>query len=68
MKKVRSSSIKGFEWENNKLIVHFVSGAIYEYLGVPESIWKNILESQISSYGKWLRAVIIPAYKSNRIK
>ena len=67
MKPVKSSNIKavGYDKETNSLHVIFLSGGVYEYLGVPERVHALLMASD--SIGKAINNGIIPNYKANKL-
>lgn len=67
MTKVESSNIDaiGYDYQEEILIVRFNSGATYEYYGVPEAMYKAIMDAD--SKGKFLNKNIKNAYDYARI-
>jgi len=65
MHPVSSSDISSIGYENNTLYVNFVRGGTYSYSGVPESVYRNLMNA--SSHGKYFAAYIKNAYPYHRI-
>ena len=62
-----SSVIKTFRYapSEEKLTIVFVSGVIYEYLGVPADIWRRF--EKAFSKGRFFSRYIRDRYRFNRI-
>lgn len=58
---VESSAIASVGYSDNRLIVEFVVGEIYKYVGVSENLFKELLAA--SSKGKFFNERIKPLYK-----
>jgi len=67
-KPVGSSNISsiGYDLDLNVLEVEFNSGAIYQYSGVPQSVYHSLMGA--SSHGKYFAAHIKDRYPYKRIK
>ena len=68
MLKVVSSNVKAVGWEDEILEVEFIKGGRYRYTGVPESIYKLLLNAD--SVGKAFHRYIRPKqteYKYEKI-
>ena len=53
---VDSSNVRSIGWEDNTLEVEFNSGALYQYIGVPKSLFDEMLAS--NSKGQFLNSKI----------
>ncbi len=62
---VESSNIDSIGFEDNTLEVKFKSGATYEYLGVPEEVYVEMMNAE--SKGRYLAQNIKGNYIYNRI-
>jgi hypothetical protein len=62
---VSSSNVASMGWDDETLEVEFVSGHIYQYHEVPESVYSNLLGAE--SIGKSLHE-IKGRYQSTRLK
>ena len=53
MRSVESSTVSrvGYDPRSSSLFVQFTSGALYEYLRVPERVWRGLLRA--SSHGRY---------------
>jgi len=67
LKNVVSSNIAqiGHEPSENKLIVRFKSGAYYQYDGVSEQVYNNMITAQ--SVGKYFQTYIKNVYPYKKI-
>jgi len=65
--KVNSSNIKsiGYETESNTLEIEFKDGGVYQYLNVPESIFKGLMSA--SSHGSYFHKHIKDKYRGKKI-
>ncbi len=65
---VQSSNLKsvGYDRETNVLEIEFHSGGVYQYLNVPESVFKALLNA--ASKGTYFHANIKERYKYKRIR
>ncbi|HUM46376.1 MAG TPA: KTSC domain-containing protein [Chitinophagales bacterium] len=63
-----STVIRSFHYHPGKRVLQviFISGSIYEYLGVPEEVYHAMKAS--SSKGEFLNRTIKKAYDFRRIK
>ena len=64
-KDVVSSNVKRIGYEKSKLYVQFKSGATYFYKGVPEKLYKEMLNAD--SKGKYLNSQIKGKYEYQKI-
>lgn len=66
MQKVTSSNVEevGYDEEKQELLILFKNGSFYAYLGVPESEFQELVNSE--SVGKYLAAKIKPTYAYER--
>ena len=48
---VSSSNIHSIGWENGILHIHFYSGDLYEYIGVPATVYNGLLLAK--SHGRF---------------
>ena len=64
MNQVQSSNVKAVGWEDEILEVEFIKGGKYRYNGVPEEIYKLLLNAD--SVGKAFHRYIRP--KQNEYK
>lgn len=64
---VASSNIRsiGYDGQTQTLEVEFLDGAVYQYYGVPENIYDQIMRAQ--SKGQFLNAYIRDQYAYSRI-
>lgn len=62
---VSSSDIQSVGYENGTLEVAFHSGGIYQYLNVPENVYRNFMCS--SSHGQYFHAHIKDVYRTIKI-
>ena len=65
LEKVESSVISSVAYDNNTLIIKFVSGGIYAYSGVPFNIYDNFLKAE--SKGKYFLSDIKDRYNYIRL-
>jgi hypothetical protein len=65
MHPVKSSNVKAIGHDGENLIVDFLNGRAYRYLGVPESILMDGLGA--ISVGKWLNTAIKPVYAAEAL-
>ncbi len=65
---VQSSNLKsvGYDRETNVLEIEFHSGGVYQYLNVPESVFKALLNAV--SKGTYFHDNIKERYRYKRIK
>ena len=58
----------GYNATTHTLEIEFTNGSVYQYSGVPESIYKQLMS--VSSHGKYFHAYIknIYPYKQVRLK
>lgn len=56
----------GYEHKRNMLQVEFIAGGIYQYEGVPESIYQSFLNAP--SHGQYFEAQIKAKYPTRRVK
>lgn len=52
---VISSNINQVGWEEGTLEVHFKRGHIYQYYGVPEEVFENLLK--VENVGKYFAVI-----------
>ena len=62
---VSSSDIQSVGYQNGTLEVAFHSGGIYQYLNVPESVYKNFMSA--SSHGQYFHSHIKDVYHPIKI-
>jgi hypothetical protein len=62
---VFSSSIRSIGYENGILEIGFVDGGVYQYSGVPESIYQGLLNAP--SKGKFFHAFIKDCFPTNKV-
>lgn len=65
LREVLSSNIKKIGYENNELIVEYLSGAQYRYEEVPETVFNELLEAE--SKGRFMNSNIKGKYKFRKI-
>jgi hypothetical protein len=63
---VTSSNIAGIGWENDVLEVEFRSGGVYQYTGVTQSAYFNLINA--SSVGRAFHQGIKDKYTEQRIE
>lgn len=63
---VSSSDLSRVGYENGTLRICFHSGGIYDYVGVPESVFHALLNA--SSLGRYFHANIKNVYTFRRIR
>ncbi len=63
-----STVIKSFHYftEDHRLRINYVSGAIYDYLGVPKDVYEEMKQS--GSKGTYLNQVIKARFKFEKIE
>lgn len=68
MKYVQSSHVDsiGYDFNTGLLVFEFKDGSIYEYIGVPEYVYHELLSAD--SIGKYAHSNIYDTYKSNKIR
>ena len=62
---VDSSNLDAVGYENSSLFIRFNSGGLYEYINVPEHIYRELLSA--SSKGKYHARYIKNVYQFRRI-
>lgn len=62
---IGSTNITSIDYDNERLIVGFRSGAVYEYYGVPEKVYENFIAA--TSKGQYHAAFIRDVYQYKRI-
>jgi hypothetical protein len=62
---VSSSNVKSIGYENGALEVIFLKGGVYQYYGVPESLYKTLMSGV--SIGRYLAANVYGKYTENKI-
>ena len=62
---VRSTNIRSIGWEKNILEIEFLSGEIYQCIGVPHEIWEGFQSAE--SKGKFFYGVIRGQYRVERL-
>jgi len=67
-KKVMSSNINsiGFDKESQILEIEFTQGNIYQYTGVSEQVFMNLIDA--SSHGKYFHAFVKDKYPTKRVR
>lgn len=63
---VQSSNISEVGWESDVLEVAFKTGSVYRYTGVPERIYRDLMQS--ASVGKFFAAEIRGKYAMTKIR
>ena len=65
---VESSNLRsvGYDTETSTLEIRFHSGGLYEYLNVPESVWRALMGAP--SHGKFFHAHIKERYRFRKIR
>lgn len=63
---VQSSNVKALGWEDEVLEVEFLKGSVYRYTGVPEEIFKLLLNAD--SVGKAFHKYIRPKQHEYKYK
>ncbi len=63
--RVASSNIESIGFENNVLEVAFHSGSVYQYFGVPESVYLLLMAAP--SKGEYLATYVKNRYRYARI-
>ncbi len=63
--KVNSSVIKELSYRNGMLTVYFTNGRIYVYNGVPEKVYRELVNA--NSVGKYFRTYIAENYVFTQI-
>ena len=63
---VTSSNIHSVGYEGTPLAVLFHSGGLYEYYGVPQSVYSSLMNA--SSKGGYLAAHIKGVYRYRRVR
>ena len=68
MTAVESSDLKAVDFDewSATLTIEFHSGGVYEYYGVPFSVYSELLNAR--SHGKYFRAHIKDRYRYRRIR
>lgn len=62
---VSSSNLEAVGYENGVLRIAFHGGRVYEYTGVSESVYRELMTA--SSHGKYFHAYIRNVYPYRRI-
>ena len=62
---VASSNIESVGYENSTVEIAFVDGGIYQYLGVPLSVYQGLMSA--SSKGSYFHHFIKDRYRTIRI-
>lgn len=62
---VSSSDIRSVGWQDDTLEIEFKSGGIYQYHGVPQDVYFNLLSA--SSCGRYFHSFIKPFYRGIKI-
>ncbi len=65
MQHVSSSDLNAVGYENGALYIRFNSGGLYQYSGVPESVYHALMAA--SSHGRYFHANIKGCYPYARI-
>ena len=63
---VSSSNLASVGYEDGILEIGFTSGAIYEYSGVPESVYEALMAA--ASHGKYFAAYIRNNYPYRKVR
>ena len=65
---VSSSNIRaiGYDSESNMLEIEFRSGGVYQYFGVPEPIYNELMHA--SSHGSYFHRYVKDRYRWAKIK
>lgn len=66
----RSSAISKIDWEDQVLTVHLISGKVYEYYDVPETLFDDfeLCEDSKQSIGKMYNLEVKERYNYKQIK
>lgn len=64
--KVESSCIRGISWSRRGLVVSFVGGRTYRYLGVEREVYNTFLMTE--SKGQYYNVAIKGQYEAKRIR
>lgn len=62
---VSSSNLSSVGYENGSLYVRFHNGSLYEYTGVPESVYNSLMAAP--SHGHYLAVHVKGVYPYKRI-
>jgi len=62
---VKSSNVESIGYENSTLEVKFLDGGIYQYYGVPDSVYKTLMSG--ISVGKYLAKNVYERYAEQKI-
>ena len=62
---VSSSDIRSVGWQDDTLEIEFKSGGIYQYHGVPQDVYFNLLSA--GSCGRYFHSFIKPFYHGIKI-
>lgn len=65
MQHVSSSDLNAAGYENGTLYIRFNSGGLYQYSGVPESVYRGLMSA--GSHGRYFHAHIKGRYPYARI-
>lgn len=65
MQHVSSSDLNAVGYENGTLYIRFISGGLYQYSGVPESVYHGLMAA--GSHGRYFHAHIKGRYPYARI-
>ena len=65
LREVKSSNIRRIGYEDNNLIVEYLSGTKYKYKKVPKEIYDAMLESD--SKGRFMNSVIKGKYDYEKV-
>lgn len=63
---VSSSNLASVGYENGTLYVRFLNGSLYAYSGVPESVYRGLLNAD--SHGHYLAVYVKGTYPYRRIQ
>jgi len=65
----RSSNISSLEYDNGNLLVEFKNGSLYEYSGVPSSLFESFEKlSESESFGKYFIANVRNSFPYKKIR
>ena len=62
---IKSSNVESIGYENSTLEVKFLNGGIYQYYGVPDSIYKTLMSG--ISVGTYLAKNVYEKYAEQKI-
>jgi hypothetical protein len=65
---VSSSNLRSVGYDSIQMIleIEFNSGGVYQYFGVPESVYRGLMSA--SSHGEYFHAYIKDVYRFTRVR